>query len=103
MSSGCFRDIFPRLLKAAGITPPPEHGQPRPHDLRHSFAVHRLLQWYEQGADVQSRLVLLSTFMGHVSIYSTQVYLTITDNLLAEANKRFYRHFGDVVGQEASS
>jgi site-specific recombinase XerD len=103
LSGSCFRAIFPNLLKAAGITSPPEHGRPRPHDLRHSFAVQRLLRWYEQGVDVQSRLVLLSTFMGHVSIYSTQVYLTVTDNLLAEANKRFYRHFGDTLGQEASS
>ena len=47
--------------------------------------------------DVQKRLGLLSTFMGHVSIYSTQVYLTITGSLLGEANKRFLNAFGSIA------
>ena len=74
-----------------------EGPKPRIHDLRHAFAVHRLLRWYREGVDVQKRLVLLSTFMGHVSIYSTQVYLTITGSLLGEANKRFLNAFGSVA------
>jgi len=67
---------------------------PRIHDLRHAFAVHRLLKWYEDGDDVQSKLILLSTFMGHSEIHSTQVYLTVTMDLLKEANNRFYKHYG---------
>jgi len=67
---------------------------PRLHDLRHSFAVHRLLRWYQEGVDVQNRLPVLATFMGHVNVTSTQVYLTITFDLLQEANGRFHRHFG---------
>ena len=47
--------------------------------------------------DVEKRLALLSTFMGHVSIYSTQVYLTITGSLLDEANERFAKKFGSVA------
>jgi hypothetical protein len=62
-----------------------EGPKPRIHDIRHAFAVHRLLRWYREGVDVQKRLVLLSTFMGHISIYSTQVNLTITGSLLGEA------------------
>jgi integrase/recombinase XerD len=44
--------------------------------------------------DVQSRLPALSTFLGHVDVTSTQVYLTITIDLLREANDRFHSHFG---------
>jgi site-specific recombinase XerD len=47
------------------------------------------LKWYRQGVNVSSRLYALSTFMGHVDPTTTQVYLTITDELLQEANKRF--------------
>jgi integrase len=91
-----FRAIVDRL----GIQGGPGHKAPRPHDMRHSFAVHRLLRWYREGADVQSKLPLLSTFMGHIDPTSTQVYLTITAALLQEANARFYRSFGNVFDQE---
>jgi integrase len=64
-------------------------GSPRLHSLRHSFAIHRLLKWYRDGADVQSKLPLLSTYMGHSEIVHTQVYLRITALLLREADKRF--------------
>lgn len=74
--------------------------RPRVHDLRHSFAVHRLLRWYREGVDVQERLPRLSTFLGHVEIHSTQVYLTITADLLNEANARFYEQFGRLVDAE---
>lgn len=83
-------------MKIAGIVQG-EGRRPRVHDLRHTFAVHRLLRWYREGVDVQKRLGLLSTFMGHVSIYSTQVYLTITGSLLGEANKRFLNAFGSIA------
>ena len=91
-----FRAIVDRL----GIQGGPGHKAPRPHDLCHSFAVHRLLRWYREGADVQSKLPLLSTFMGHIDPTSTQVYLTITAALLQEANARFYRSFGNIFDQE---
>jgi integrase/recombinase XerD len=66
--------------------------QPRLHDLRHTFAVHRLTSWYQQGADVQRLLPHLSTYLGHVDIASTQVYLTMTPELLNEASSRFERY-----------
>jgi len=59
------------------------------HSLRHSFAVGCLLRWYREGLDPSTRLYQLSTFMGHVDPTSTAVYLTITPELLAEANRRF--------------
>ena len=63
--------------------------QPRIHDLRHSFAVHRLISWYRQGADGQRLLPLLSVYLGHVHIRATQVYLSMTPDLLEEASSRF--------------
>lgn len=63
--------------------------QPRLHDLRHSFAVHRLIGWYKAGANVQLLLPKLSTYLGHVGLAETQHYLTMTPELLREANQRF--------------
>src|SRR5215510_2974770 len=58
-------------------------------DLRHSFAVHRLISWYQSGADVQKLLPHLATYLGHVNLISTQVYLTMTPELLEAASARF--------------
>jgi len=66
--------------------------QPRIHDIRHSFALNRLLSWYRKGADVQRLLPHLSTYLGHVSLASTQCYLTATSELLTEASLRFERY-----------
>ena len=61
---------------------------------RHSFAVHRLVAWYRQGADVQILLPKLSTYLGHVSLAETQHYLTMTPDLLGEAGRRFETYVG---------
>jgi site-specific recombinase XerD len=66
--------------------------QPRLHDLRHTFAVHRLVAWYRQGADVQLMLPKLSTYLGHIGLAETQHYLTMTPDLLREASQRFERY-----------
>jgi integrase/recombinase XerD len=66
--------------------------QPRLHDLRHSFAVNRLTSWYREGKNVQQLLPHLSTYLGHTDIASTQLYLTMTPELLQEASVRFERY-----------
>lgn len=66
--------------------------QPRMHDLRHTFAVHRLTEWYRQGEDVQKLLPQLSVYLGHCSLSSTQVYLSMTPELLEQAGDRFERY-----------
>lgn len=66
--------------------------QPGLHDLRHTFAVHRLTEWYRQGADVQRLLHHLSVYLGHAHLAATQVYLTMTPELLNEASTRFERY-----------
>jgi site-specific recombinase XerD len=93
--------VFARLRQHAGIQSlPGARWQPRLHDLRHSFALHRLIAWYREGADVQARLPLLSTYLGHVNISGTQTYLTMTHELLAEASKRFERYTAIDVKQQ---
>jgi integrase/recombinase XerD len=62
---------------------------PRLHDLRHSFAVHRLLACYREGGDVGMFLVQLSTYLGHVQPASTQYYLTLTPELLRHVSALF--------------
>jgi integrase len=84
------RRAFRRLRKQAGVhRSDGAHFKPRLHDLRHTFALRRLTTWYREGKDVQKLLPLLSTYMGHVDIASTQRYLTMTPELLQEASTRF--------------
>lgn len=66
--------------------------QPRLHDLRHTAAVHRLIDWYRRGADLQYLLPRLATYLGHKDLSGTQHYLTLTPPLLREASKRFERY-----------
>jgi integrase len=70
---------------------------PRIHDLRHSFAVQALLRWYRRGEDVQAKLPMLSIYMGHVSITSTEYYLHFVDRLAEIASSRFAEHYGAFV------
>lgn len=84
------RGIFQRVRSNVGIRR--EDGasfQPRLHDLRHTFAVNRLLTWYRENKDVQQLLPILSVYMGHTYLAHTSVYLSMTDDLLREANARF--------------
>jgi site-specific recombinase XerD len=87
------RRSFRRLRTTAGIQRTDgARYQPRLHDLRHSFAVHRLTAWYRAGADVQKLLSHLATYLGHVNVAATQVYLTMTPELLQLASERFAQY-----------
>ncbi len=63
--------------------------RPRLHDLRHTFAVHQLTDWYRRGEDVQRLLPVLSTYLGHTDLEGTKVYLPMTPELLQQASSRF--------------
>ncbi|MFM0389493.1 tyrosine-type recombinase/integrase [Paraburkholderia dipogonis] len=83
------RRAFARLRSKAGVRRNDgARYQPRLHDMRATFAVHRLIIWYQQGADVQRLLPLLSTYLGHASIAATQIYLPMSPELLVEASIR---------------
>jgi integrase/recombinase XerD len=76
---------FARLARRAGLTPRSPSCRPRPHDLRHTFAVRTLLGWYRNGDDIDAKLPLLSTYLGHVSPKNTYWYLDAAPELMAEA------------------
>lgn len=88
-------DAFLRLRDHVGIRRENARYQPRLHDLRHTFAVHRLTAWYRTGANVQHLLPGLCTHLGHVSLSGTQRYLSMTPELLAEASLRFEGYAGE--------
>ncbi len=76
---------------------------PRIHDLRHTFAVHTLLRWYREGADLQAKLPVLATYLGHASIDGTQDYLQLTVELYPEIVSRTHAAFGDVIPRGRAS
>jgi integrase len=86
-----FGHMMRKLFRAAGVRTSAGRS-PRVHDLRFTFAVHALLRWYRAGVDVQVRLPALSVYMGHVSIVSTQYYLTFVDAVAEAASERFHKH-----------
>jgi integrase len=77
------------ILRRAGMKPPKGKTGPRIHDLRHSMVVNRLLEWYRSGINPQEKLPFLATYLGHRDINSTLVYITVTQDLLQQANERF--------------
>lgn len=81
------------ILRRAEIKPPKGKTGPRVHDLRHSFVVNRILEWYRAGINPQEQLPFLATYLGHRDIHSTLVYITVTQDLLQQASERF-RAFG---------
>jgi site-specific recombinase XerD len=88
-----FQGTFRRICKKAGVERT-DAGRyhPRLHDLRHTFAVHRLTAWYKEGANVQKLLPVLSVYLGHARLSSTSIYLTMTPALLEEAGRLFQRY-----------
>lgn len=88
-ASGTFRNLF----RLAGLKPASGRTGPRPYDLRHAFAVHRLSRWYAQGVDLHGRLPWLSAYMGHVDIIGTESYLHTTPELLDLAGSRLRRRY----------
>ncbi|MBV8868678.1 MAG: tyrosine-type recombinase/integrase [Acetobacteraceae bacterium] len=70
--------------------------QPRIHDLRHRFAVQTLIDWQRSGVNVDERIAMLSTYLGHVSPADTYWYLSASPELMALAANRVHDRFGGV-------
>lgn len=88
---------FRQLLLRCDIPHAGRGKGPRVHDLRHSFAVHTLLRWYREGADLDAKLPVLATYLGHQSLAGTQRYLHLTAELFPEITVRVNAAFGDVI------
>ena len=85
------RGTFRALCRRIGLIQRPGERAPRIHDLRHTFACRRLLEWYREGVDVERYVPILSTYLGHAKVTDTYWYLTGFPELLEIATARFER------------
>jgi site-specific recombinase XerD len=99
---GTVSQTFHRLVPRLKLDVPLGCSPPTLHCLRHSFAVGTLTRWYRSGINPGTELLKLSTFLGHVDISSTAVYLTMTPALLQEASQRFERFTAPLITEEAN-
>jgi len=83
--------VFASLRSQLGWANRGSHSAPRPHDLRHTFAVRRLTLWHEHGTDIDQAMLSLATYMGHAKITNTYWYLTGTPELMGLAAAQFER------------
>ena len=90
--------LLARVLRQAKLKPAPGRTGPRVHDLRHAFVASRMLTWYREGVNPQSRLPYVATYLGHKDIHSTLVYLTVTQDLLQQASERFRVRGAQLLG-----
>jgi len=87
---------FRLLRKRIGLTPRPGSQPPRLHDIRHSFAVHTMLDSYRTGGDPAARLAQLATYLGHADPAASYWYLSAAPDLLSLAAARLERHVLEV-------
>ncbi len=101
--SRCTKNVlrysFRKILAEAKIPYLGAGKGPRLHDLRHSYAVHRMMLWYEQGADLGVKLPLLATYLGHAGLSSSQYYLRLTEDLLSGVLSRYEARFGALIDE----
>lgn len=88
LREGMVGEIFRRISRQIALRDPSQSRGPRPHDLRHSFAVRTLIGWYRSGADVEAQLPKLATYLGHTHVSDTYWYLTAVPELMQQAAMR---------------
>ena len=89
--------VFRSALRSVGI---PHHGRrhgPRLHDIRHSFAVHRMEDWFRRGIDLHAKLPVLATYMGHQSLVGTQRYLRLTAEVFPDLSEKLHLAYGHLI------
>lgn len=101
-STGIYQ-VYRKLLFRCSISHGGRGKGPRVHDLRHTMAVHTLLRWYREGADLDAKLPILATYLGHQSVAGTQRYLHLTAELFPQITMRANAAFGDVIPRRIAS
>jgi integrase len=91
LTTAAVEKAFGRMRSRLGWNAQGRTRRPHLHDARHTFAVHRLLRWYEEGADLGQKMLALSTYLGHAKVTDTYWYLTGVPELMAIASRRFER------------
>lgn len=89
------RAAFIRASKQIGLRGPFDSFGPRIHDLRHTFAVKSILQWYRKGEDVSQKVAILSAYLGHKKPSDTYWYLSGIPELMNEAAARLEHYIGE--------
>lgn len=89
--------VFGLLRDRLGWVNRGAHAAPRLHDLRHTFAVRRMMRWHAEGSDIDQMMLALSTYLGHAEIFYTYWYLTAVPELMGLASGKFER-FADRAG-----
>lgn len=89
--------LFREMLLQCGIPHAGRGKGPRIHDYRHLFALHTLRRWYRNGEDLDAKLPLLATYLGHQHLSGTQRYLHLTTEIFPEINARVEAAFGEVI------
>jgi integrase len=89
--------LYRELLMRSGVAHAGRGKGPRLHDLRHAYAVHALLRWCREGANLDAKLPVLATYLGHRSLAGTQRYLHLIPELFPEITVRTSAAFGDVI------
>jgi integrase/recombinase XerD len=93
LAGSTVRQTFYELSRKTGLRGPSDHHGPRLHDLRHRFAVQTLVSWYRSGEDVDRRLPILSTYLGHACVSDTYWYLSFCPELMGLATARLERRW----------
>ncbi len=88
------RRTFYELSRQIGLRSPEDHKGPRLHDFRHRFAVRTLVEWYRSNEDIERRLPVLSTFLGHGHVADTYWYLSVEPELMGLATRRLELRWG---------
>ena len=96
-TKGVLRYSFHMVLTEAKIPYLGAGKGPRLHDLRHTYAIHRMMLWYEQGAVMDVKLPILATYLGHVSLSSSQYYLRMTEELVGAVLRRYETRYGVLI------
>ena len=91
LTRAAVQKTFSRLRNRLGWTATGRTHRPRIHEFRHTFAVRRLLRWYEDGADVDRKILALATYLGHAKVTDTYWYLSASPELMAITSQRFER------------
>ena len=89
--------LFREMLLQCGIPHAGRGKGPRIHDYRHLFALHTLRRWYRDGEDLEAKLPLLATYLGHQHLSGTQRYLHLTAEIFPEITARVEVAFGEVI------
>jgi integrase/recombinase XerD len=95
-------DTFRLLLWESRIPHKGRGKGPRIHDMRHTFAVHRMVKWYQEGVCLNAKLPILSTYLGHRNLGYTQRYLHLTLELFADLSARLDKKFDYIIPRRAA-